>query len=121
MAKDDLAQDFTNDCNKKCTEATIVVRDIVEKLEQGKVKIYELDELTLHKDKAAKLLPAVISRLDASSVDKLIEQRNSEVNKFKEYLSSVKLLMLHCRSFAEGTRNEQLSLVHVNMYVRILL
>ena len=103
VGKDELAQEFTDECKKKCTEASIIVKVVVERLEQGKVTVHELNTLTMHKEKAVKLLPVVSSNLDADSVDKLIDQRNSEVCKFKEYCAAVKLLLQCCDNIAEGT------------------
>lgn len=100
MDKDELAKEFTDECTKKCTEAFIIIKDVVERLEQGKITVRELDTLTIYKKKAVKLLPVVSPNLDA---DKLIDQRNSEILKFEEYRFAVELLLQYCDKIAEGT------------------
>ena len=102
MCNDELAEEFTDESNKKCKEASMVIKDVVEKLEQGNVTIYELHMLTLHKDKAMKLLPAVTSKLDANGVKALIDRRNLDVQMFRGYYSTVKLLLYYCGDIAEG-------------------
>jgi len=98
--KDELAKEFTDECTKKCAEAFMIITDVVERLEQGKVTVHELHTLTIYKEKAVKLLSVATPNFD---VDKLIDQRNSEILKFNEYCSAVKLLLQCCENFAEGT------------------
>jgi len=102
VCKDELAKEFTDESNKKCKEASTVIIDVAEKLEQGNITVHELDILTLHKEKAMKLLPAVASKFDANGVKELIQRRNSEVQKFKEYYSAVKLLLCYFGDIVEG-------------------
>jgi len=102
VCKDELAGEFTDESNKKCKEASMVIKDVVEKLERGSVTVHELNMLTLHKEKAMKLLSAVASKLDANGVKILIDRRNLDVQKFNEYYSVVKLLLFYCEDITEG-------------------
>ena len=103
VCNDELAKEFTDESNKKCKKASMIIKDVVEKLEQGTVTVHDLDMLTFHKEKAMKLLPAVTSKFDANGVEELIDRRNLDVQKFTGYYSAVKLLLYYCEDIAEGT------------------
>ncbi|XP_065899490.1 E3 ubiquitin-protein ligase rnf213-alpha-like isoform X3 [Dysidea avara] len=99
---DDLAQEYNDESKKKCKQASIIIKDLSERLEHGKITIHELDMLTKDKDKTIKLLPSVVSNLDADNVEKLLNQRNCDVKKFVEYCSLVKMLLCYCKDIAKG-------------------
>ena len=104
---DYLAQHFTDGCIKICTEALNVLSDVAEKLKQGKVKVQELELLTSHMTQAVNLFsPKVVEKAtnDPSfNIRKIITQRNSEVQRFQSYCSTVRILLEHCESIAQGS------------------
>ena len=87
-----------------------------ERLEHGKITIHELDMLTKDKDKTIKLLPSVVSNLDADNVEKLLNQRNCDVKKFVEYCSLVKMLLCYCKDIAKG-----MNVLYTQLYDCVLI
>ena len=105
-SNDYLAQHFTEGCIKICTEALKFLKDIAEKLIQGKIKVQELELLTSHRTQAVKLFsPKVAEKVTddpAFRIMDVINKRNSEVKKFESYCSTVRILLEHCQSIADG-------------------
>ena len=101
---DYLAQHFTEGCLKICTEAFKFLCDIAEKLKQGKVTVQELELLTSHMTQTVNLFsPKIAVQNDpAFSIKDIITQRNSEVQKFQSYCSTVRILLEHCENIADG-------------------
>ena len=103
---DYLAQHFTEGCLKICTEAFRFLCDIAEKLKQGKVTVQELELLTSHMTQTVNLFsPKVAKKVTndpAFSINDIITQRNSEVQKFQSYCSTVRILLEHCENIADG-------------------
>ena len=103
---DNLAQHFTEECIKICTEALKFLSDVAEKLKQGKVKVQELELLNSHMTQAVNLFsPKVAEKVidDPSfSIRDIITQRDSEVQRFQLYCSAVRILLEHCESIANG-------------------
>ena len=101
-----LAEHFTEECIKICTEAIKCLTDLAEKLKEGKVTVQELEMLTSHLTQAVNLFsPRVAEKVanDPSfNVTDIIVQRNSEVQRFKMYCSTVKTLLKYCESITDG-------------------
>ena len=80
--------------------------DIAEKLKQGKVKVQELELLTSHMMQAVNLFsPKVAEKATndaAFSIKDIITQRNSEVQRFQSYCSTVRILLEYCENIADG-------------------
>lgn len=106
VSGDYLAEHFTEECVKICTEAVRFLNDIAEKLKQGKVTIQELEILTSHLTQAVKLFSPKVARKVINdpyfSIANIIAQRNSEVQMFTTYCSTVRILLKHCESISDG-------------------
>ena len=103
---DHLAQHFTEECIEICTKALSFLRDVTDKLKQGKVKVQELELLTSHMTQAVNLFsPKVAEKVtnDPSfSIEEIITQRKAEVQRFQSYCSTVRILLKHCENIGDG-------------------
>ena len=80
--------------------------DLVEKLKEGKVTVQELKMLTTHLIQAVNLFSPKVAEAVANdpsfNVTDIIVQRNSEVEKFELYCTTVRNLLKHCEGIIGG-------------------
>ena len=89
-----------------CKEAVECLSDLADKLKEGKVTVQELEVLTTHLTQAVNLFSPKIAEAVANdssfNVIDIIVQRNSELKKFESYCTTVRNLLKHCDSIANG-------------------
>ena len=106
VSKDYLSQHFTQNCIKVCDDALKVLTVTAEKLKQGKVKVKELDLLTSNSKQVKSLLSSQVAERvtnDPSfNILDIIAEKNSEVQRFESYYSTVRTLLEHCEKIADG-------------------
>ena len=102
---DNLAENFTEECIKKCNEALQFLANIVDKLNQRKLTVQELEMLTLHLAQVVKLFSSVAETITGDlsfSIADAIAEKNSEIKRFESYRSTVKILLKYCESISNG-------------------
>ena len=101
-----LAEYFSEECVRICTEAIKYLTELADKLKEGKVTVQELEMLTSHLTQAVNLFSPKVAETvvnDPSfNITDIIVQRNSEVQRFKLYCSTVKTLLKYCESITDG-------------------
>ena len=101
-----LAKHFTDECVKICSVALKCLGDLIENLKPGKIKIWELRILTSNSSQARNLFSTEITKVITDdptyNIVDVIAERNSEVQKFESYCSTVRTLLEHCESISNG-------------------
>ena len=103
MSNDKLAKNYSEECAKKCTEAHEYIIDLMEKSKIGSITVEELHNLTSHTSQVVKLF-SVVTTETSVPVDfaQVIDQRKSELEKFKLHYNAVKILLEYCKDISEG-------------------
>ena len=101
-----LVKHFTKECIRICKEAMNCLNGFIEKLKEGKVIVQELKMLTSHVTQAVKLFSPKVAKTVANNpsfnITDIIAQRNSEVQRFESYCSTVRHLLKYCESITNG-------------------
>ena len=105
-SNDHLTQHFTDECVKICAKALQCLNDLAENLMLGRVTVKELEILNSHMTQLTKLFSPKIAEITTGdphfSIKIVIAQRNSEVQRFKSYCSTVRILVEHCKYISNG-------------------
>lgn len=103
---DYLAQHYTDDCIKMCSDALTCLNDVAENLKEEMTTVKELITLTSNLTQVENLFcPEVVKRVSndsAFNVTDIIAQRTLDVMKFKSYCSKVKILFQYCERISNG-------------------
>ena len=106
VSGDYLAEHYTDDCIKMCSDALTCLCDVAENLKEGRTTVKELITLTSNLAQVENLFcPEVVKRISndsAFNVKDIIAQRNSDVTKFESYCSKVKILFQYCERISNG-------------------
>ena len=103
MSKDKLALSYTEECTKKCTEASDYILNLIDKLKSGSITVEELQFIVNSNTQVIKLFSIVVKENVLPDFSQLINQRMSELEKFNSHHRRVKNLLKHCNDISEGT------------------
>ena len=99
VSNDKLAQSYSEECTKKCTEARDYIWNLIDKLKTGSVTVEELHMMNSHTVQVVKLF-SIVTKDTASQI---IAQRMSELEKFNLHYNAIKVLLKCCEDISEGT------------------
>ena len=102
VSKDKLALSYTEECTKKCTEASEYILNLIDKLKSGSITVKELHVVNSN-TQVVKLFSIVAEEKASPDFSQLINQRMSELKKFNSHHYRVKILLKHCNDISEGT------------------
>ena len=102
VTKDKLALSYTEECTKKCTEASEYILNLIDKLKSGSITVEEL-HIVNSNTQVVKLFSIVAEESASPDFSQLINRRMNELEKFKSHHYRVKILLKHCADISEGT------------------
>ena len=103
VSNDKLAQSYSEECTKKCTEAHDYIWSLIEKLKTGSVTVEELHMMDSHTVQVVKLFSIVTKDTASLDFSQIIAQRMSELKKFDLHYNAIKVLLKCCEDISEGT------------------
>ena len=108
MSNDKLAQGYSEECTKKCTEACDYVLSLIDKLKTGSVTVEELHMVNSHTLQVVKLFSIVTKDTASPEFSQTITQRMSELEKFNLHYNAIKVLLKCCEDISEGTQDDNI-------------
>ena len=101
LQNDEISQQFSDKCVKKCKEARRLLSDISKRLLNADITVKELQMLDLHLSQAVKLFSTEVIETETNdqsfNLTKIVKKRKHELQKFKSYHSAVKTVLEYCK------------------------